>query len=244
MRQGLTWLNRPAAQTSNLELMVPKPEIRHALTWLALAALVGFLVPAVFSTGLRWSRPWFLVPYVAIAGAFLFLYFRRAPVSLGQLTGRWPTALAGTAAASFLVLGNVQGQPASAAPEGAQLALALAWVGVAYGAIDGLLLNVMPVLAVQGPGFYASNPSWKERLGRGLVALAASLLVTVAYHAGYAEFHGPKMLAVIIGNAIITSSYLLTGSPLAAVATHVIMHTAAVFHGMETTLQLPPHYES
>jgi len=224
--------------------MVRKSEIEHALKWLALAALVGFLVPAVFSTGLRWSRPLFLVPYVAIAGAFLLLYFRRTPVSLGQLTGRWHYALAGTAAASILLLRNLQGQPASAAPEGAQLVLALAWNGVVYGAIDGLLLNVLPVLAVQGPGFYASNPSWRERLARGLLALAASLLVTVAYHAGYTEFHGPKMLSAIIGNAIITSSYLLTGSPLAAVVTHVIMHAVAVFHGMETTLQLPPHYES
>jgi hypothetical protein len=224
--------------------MVPKPEVRHALIWLALAALVGFLVPAVFSTGLRWSRPLFLVPYVAIAGAFLVLYFRRAPVSLVQMTGRWHYALAGTAAASFFLLGNIRGQPASAAPEGAQLVLALAWTGAAYGTIDGLLLNVMPVLAVQGPGFYAAGPSWKERLARGLLALAASLLVTVSYHAGYAEFHGPKMLSVVIGNTIITSSYLLTGSPLAGVATHVIMHVAAVFHGMETTLQLPPHYGS
>jgi membrane protease YdiL (CAAX protease family) len=101
----------------------------------------------------------------------------------------------------------------------------------------------VPVLAVQGPGFHASKPPWKERLGRGLLALAASLAVTVAYHAGYAEFRGPKMLSAVIGNAIITSSYLLTGSPLAAVASHVIMHVGAVFHGMDTTLQLPPHYE-
>jgi hypothetical protein len=227
-----------------VEIMVPKPQVRHALTWLAFAALVGFLVPAVFSAGLRWTRPLFLVPYVTIAGAFLLLYFRRVPVSLAQLTGRWHYALAGVAAASFFLLRNVLGQPASAAPEGAQLVLALAWIGVVYGAIDGLLLNVLPVLAVQGPGFYASNPSWRERLTRGLLALAASVAVTVAYHAGYTEFHGPRMLSAIIGNAIITSSYLLTGSPLAAVATHVIMHAAAVFHGMETTLQLPPHYGS
>jgi hypothetical protein len=223
--------------------MVPKPEVRRALGWLALAALVGFLVPAVFSTGLRWSRPLFLVPYVAIAGAFLLLYFRRAPVSLARMTGRWHWALAGTAAASFFLLRNIQGQPASAVPEGTELFFAVAWLGVAYGAIDGLFLNVVPVLAVQGPGFHASKPPWKERLGRGLLALAASLAVTVAYHAGYAEFRGPKMLSAVIGNAIITSSYLLTGSPLAAVASHVIMHVGAVFHGMDTTLQLPPHYE-
>jgi hypothetical protein len=172
----------------------------------------------------------------------LFVYFRRAPISLKQLIGRWQYGLIGIAVASFLLLWNIQGQPASAVPEGGQLILALAWMGLVYGVVDGLFLNVMPVLVAQGPGFYESSPSWKERLKRGLLALAASVVVTVAYHAGYTEFVGPRMMSVVIGNIIITSSYLLTGSPLAAVVTHAIMHVAAVLHGMESTLQLPPHY--
>jgi hypothetical protein len=146
------------------------------------------------------------------------------------------------AAATYFLLRNIQGQPVSAIPEGGQLILALLWIGLVYGVVDAFLLNVMPVLAIQGPKFYESGSSWKVRLARGLIALAASVVITVAYHAGYTEFHGPKMLFVIIGNVIITLSYLLTGSPLAPVVTHVIMHVAAVLHGMETTLQLPPHY--
>jgi hypothetical protein len=222
--------------------MTPKPDLKQTLAWLVLAAIIGFLVPAVFSSILRWERSFFLIAYVAIAGTFLSLYFRRTPISLKQLIGRWPYGLIGVVVAAFLLMRNILGQPASASPEGGQLILALVWTGLVYGAIDGLLLNVMPVLAVQGPGFYESNSSWKERLVRGLIALAASVAVTVAYHSGYTEFHGPKMVSVIIGNVIITSSYLLTGSPLAAVVTHVIMHVAAVLYGMETTLQLPPHY--
>lgn len=222
--------------------MTPGPDFKQSLRWLLLAALIGFLIPAIFSSGLRWERSLFLIPYVAAAGTFLFLYFRRMPISLKQLIGCWPYALIGAAVATFLLVRNIQEQPASAAPEGAQLLLALAWIGLAYGVIDGLLLNVMPVLAVLGARFYEQRPAWTERLVRGLIALAASILVTVAYHAGYTEFHGPKMASVILGNVIITSSYLLTGSPLAAVVTHVIMHVAAALHGMETTLQLPPHY--
>lgn len=222
--------------------MTPNLDLKQSLTWLVLAAIIGFLVPSVFSSALHWERSLFLIPYVAVVGTFLFLYFRRRPISLKQLIGRWPYGLIGVGLATFLLLRNIQGQPASAVPEGGQLILALAWVGLVYGMIDGLLLNVMPVLAVQGPRFYESSPNWKERLVRGLIALAASVVVTVAYHSGYAEFHGPKMVSVIIGNVIITSSYLLTGSPLAAVVTHVIMHVAAALHGMESTLQLPPHY--
>jgi hypothetical protein len=53
---------------------------------------------------------------------------------------------------------------------------------------------------------------------------------------------GPALGWVVVGNAIITSSYLLTGSPLAAILSHVAMHVAAVLHGMETSLRLPPYY--
>ena len=52
----------------------------------------------------------------------------------------------------------------------------------------------------------------------------------------------PALGWVMVGNAIITSSYLLTGSPLAVILSHVAMHMAAVLHGMETSLPLPPHY--
>jgi hypothetical protein len=37
-------------------------------------------------------------------------------------------------------------------------------------------------------------------------------------------------------------SMLVTGNPIAAVGSHVAMHTAAVLHGPATTIQLPPHY--
>jgi hypothetical protein len=81
-----------------------------------------------------------------------------------------------------------------------------------------------------------------RRLSWGVVALAASLLVTALYHLGFAEFRGPELLQPLLGNGIITAGYLLTGSPLTSLIAHTLMHIAAVLHGMETTMQLPPHY--
>ena len=52
----------------------------------------------------------------------------------------------------------------------------------------------------------------------------------------------PAVIQPLIGNALLTLGFLLTGSPGAAIVGHVIMHAAAVVHGMETTVQLPPHY--
>jgi len=69
--------------------MAPRTDVRQSMLWLACAAVFGFLISAVFSSGLRWERPVFLLPYVAIAGVFLLLYFRRISFSPKRFFGRW-----------------------------------------------------------------------------------------------------------------------------------------------------------
>ena len=207
-----------------------------------LASLIGFLITAVFSMGLRWDRSLFLVPYITIIGIFFMIYFSKQPISLRQLLGPWRMGLVGVAVATLFLMWKVQGYPPSAVPEGTQLVWAIIWIGITYGMVDGLLLNVMPVLIVHRAWPDEADTSRTTLLTRGFLALLASIFVTIAYHLGYTEFHGFSMFWVIIGNSIITLTYLLTGSPLSAIVTHVIMHIAAVLHGMETVLMLPPHY--
>ena len=218
------------------------PELKQSLTWLMLAGLIGFFLTAVFSMELRWQRSLFLVPYITIIGIFLGVYFWKQPISLKQLLGPWRMGLVGVAIATVFLMWKVQGYPPSAVPEGIQLVWAILWIGITYGVVDGLLLNVMPVLVVKRLWPDEKNTSRPTLLTRGFLALLASIFVTIAYHLGYTEFHGLSILWAIIGNSIITSTYLLTGSPLSAIVTHVIMHVAAVLHGMETVLMLPPHY--
>jgi hypothetical protein len=60
---------------------------------------------------------------------------------------------------------------------------ALLWVGMVYGALDALLLTLMPVLALQQ--MYARLGMPRHRSGtvmRAVVALGASLFVTALYH--------------------------------------------------------------
>ena len=45
-----------------------------------------------------------------------------------------------------------------------------------------------------------------------------------------------------IGNSIFSLGFLLTANPLTAVLAHIAMHIASVFHGIDTTVTLPPHY--
>jgi hypothetical protein len=137
---------------------------------------------------------------------------------------------------------GVQEQVPSPRAGGGALVGALLWLGVVYGALDSLLLTIVPVLSVSGGRPAGAPDSPTDRMGRGAVSLLASLAVTAAYHLGFAEFRGPGLVQPLIGNGIVTSAYLVAGNPLAPLLAHVIMHVAAVLHGPTTTVQLPPHY--
>lgn len=145
---------------------------------------------------------------------------------------------------AFMVV-NVLGQQASPRPGGASLIVAFVWLGIVYGVVDGLLLNVLPVMAVwRAFAALGIGQSWPGRILTGAAALGASLFVTAAYHLGCAEFRGPELVSPLIGNGVMTLGYLLTTNPLTAVGAHVILHTASVLHGIDTTVTLPPHYQA
>jgi hypothetical protein len=98
------------------------------------------------------------------------------------------------------------------------------------------------VFATSGASQLGWTKSWYGRAGTGVLALIASLVVAAAYHLGYPEFRNSSLVAPIIGNGVMSLASLLTMSPVAAIGSHVAMHIAAILHGAETTLQLPPHY--
>ncbi len=208
--------------------------------WIAFAAAIGLAVPAVFSTWLQLERSLFLVPYAVIIGAFVAYFFRTSDVRPSLFTNRWTLGLIGAAVFGFYVVQNVLGQPGSAAPVGAELAWALLWFGVVYGLVDALFLNVLPVLFVGGVG--RGQSSRADLAVRGLLGIAASAIIAGAYHFGFAEFRGLALLAPVFGNALLTLSFVLTRSPLAPIGAHIAMHVAGVLHGMESVVQLPPHY--
>lgn len=139
---------------------------------------------------------------------------------------------------------NVRSQPASRQSTGGDLVLDIAWLGLAYGIVDALFLNVMPVLAVWAAFSHVGwAGSWPGKIGVGILALLASLWVTLAYHLGYSEFRNRSVGLVLVGNTLITLAYLLSTNPLGAILSHTAMHVAAVIQGPETTIQLPPHRE-
>jgi hypothetical protein len=161
----------------------------------------------------------------------------------GRLRQHWVWGVVGAMVGGAFVVTNVLNQPASAAPSGLELVGAILWLGVVYGTTDALLLSVLPLFATwQALSSLGWTHRWYGRCVSGALALMASLAVAGAYHVGFPEFRGPGVAAPIIGNGVMSLASLVTMNPMAAVGSHVAMHIAAVLHGAETTVQLPPHY--
>jgi hypothetical protein len=186
----------------------------------------------------------FVVAYVAVALPFMYAYVRWSGTNLKRAAAHhWVWGiLAGLIAGAFVV-NNVLNQPASPAPSGAQLVGALVWLGVVYGTLDALFLSILPMLVTwQALSALGWTSHWPGRIVTGILALLASIGVTMAYHLGYPEYRNASVTGPIVGNSVMSLASLLSMSPIAAVISHIAMHVAAVLHGIDTTVQLPPHY--
>ena len=212
-----------------------------AVAWVAVAGATGFVVSAVFSSVLRLPRGLFVLVYGVAVGVLAAQFVRRTGVLVNRPPRRWSAVAVVTGLLVGTVLAaGVIGGPGGTRPAGVHLATALGWYGIVYGVVDAVLLTVIPVTAVRA--WWTSRGTNVGPLWWKAAALAASLLVTALYHAGFAEFRSAALVQSLIGNAVVTASYLLTGNPATPLLAHVLMHGAAVVHGMEATAQLPPHY--
>ena len=214
------------------------------VAWVLAASLLGFATSAVFAGRFRLSRRRFLVPYVLLTSLFLYAFTVLNEIDiLALLVANWVWGVLLGILVSLFLVRTVKAQPASRQSAGAGLAFDISWSGIVYGIMDGLFLNILPVVAVwQGTQGFAWTATGFGKIGVGLLGLLASLLVTFAYHWGYPEFRNRQVALVLAGNSLITLAFLLSGNPLGSLISHTLMHIAAVLQGPETTIQLPPHY--
>ena len=212
------------------------------LAWLTATAIVGFLAPFASTDLASLPRAWFVLVHVGVTGTFLTAFARWAGFDLAELRRNWPLGLAGAALAAAFSVRFVLSQPASPGPQGFDLARASLWLGVIYGMTDALLLTVLPVISVwsifRSLGWLHAPWGW---VGAPLLSMIASAGVTAAYHLGFPEFRGPDLLQPVIGNAVFTLAYVLSGSPLAPMLAHIALHLAAIIHAPGTSVVLPPH---
>ncbi len=214
------------------------------LQWVAGLAILGLAVPAVFVGIFQLPRSIYLVFYFGLMGAFLYGYARWASIDLSRLFAEhrgW--GLVGGVLLSIFTVNTILIQPGSPMPQGLELGFDLAWLGVIYGAVDALVLSVLPVYATwQALTLLGWTERWPGRIGAGILAVIASMMVIALYHLGYPECRGPQVIIIIVGVSIQSLAYLLARSPWTPLIGHMAMHVAAVLYGLNTVSQLPPHY--
>lgn len=224
-------------------LMVLPHWARHA-GWFAFAAGVAFLVPFVGVSVLDLQHDLFYLVYFAATALLLVAYVRVERVDVRRIARHaWPWSLGLGIVVGLVELANVLGRDATDRPGGAYFAFEILWRGVTYGAVDALLLSVLPGLVAYG--------ILRGRVG-GIVgklrftalALPLVLLITATYHLGYPQYREDGVGQPEIGNTIISVPMFATANPIGAVVAHATMHTTAVVHSYETDVFLPPETEA
>jgi hypothetical protein len=211
------------------------------LAWLPVGALVGFGASFVFGDLVTLPVDVYYLMYFGIVLGFLVLYVKRTELELSAwISPRLGWGVGLGVLGGIVLMQGVLARPETARLSGGMLAWAVAWRGVAYGAVDGLLLFAFPWMVVWR-AFEAREAGWGVRLRAGAVAVFSILLVTTIYHLGYADFRSRKIVQPNIGSAIGAVPTLVTANPLASPLSHVFLHVTAVIHSPETDLFLPPH---
>lgn len=236
---------KPARTATRIERVEPGGASlrRRHLLWLAGSVPFAFAVPFVLADMLEIQRDLFYGLYAIAVAGFVAGWARSTGLGRQDLTRRWRWGLVlgalGAAATAFIA---VRSEDATDRPGGLELVAAVLWRGVVYGATDGVLLSVFPILAVfaafAGSRLRTTIPG---NLAIGTIALLASIGITAVYHLGYSDFRSDKVRKPIAGDVIWSAPTLATLSPIGAPIAHIGLHVGAVVHSYDTDTFLPPH---
>jgi hypothetical protein len=213
--------------------------LRHS-AWFAFASAVAFLVPFVGVSVLDFQHDLYYLVYFATTAVLLVIYVRAEDVDFRRIViHAWPWSLALGFVIGLAMVQNVLGEEATVRPSGAYFVFELLWRGVAYGAVDALLLSAFPgliaysILRGRVDGFLG-------KLRFTALALPLILVITAAYHLGYPQYREDGIAKPETGNTIISVPMLATANPIGSVVAHASMHVTAVAHAYETPTFLPP----
>jgi hypothetical protein len=210
------------------------------LEWFAIAAAIGFAVPFIGSSIVGLQHDVYLGIYFVSVGALLWAYATATKLDVRAAVGRnWKLGLALGLVFGVLLVRNVFSDRGTAHPSGAYYWFELVWRGGLYGAVDGLLLTVLPCLIVYR-ALGSELGSWRRRLAYFGASLTLVVALTGIYHLGYAQYRHDGVRAPETGNVIISMPMVLSASPLGSVADHMAMHISAVQHEYDTEVRLPP----
>lgn len=210
------------------------------LRWFAAAALVGFAVPFLGSSVLELQHDVYLGIYFAVVLALFAAYAVATGLDVRATFRRhWTLGVVLGVVVGFALVRNVLSEDGTARPDGAYYVFELIWRGGIYGAVDALLLTVLPCLVVYR-SLGGQLATWRRRVAYFAASLALIMTITATYHLGYEQFRQDGVGAPETGNTLISVPMLLSTNPIGSIADHMAMHISAVAHTYETEERLPP----
>jgi hypothetical protein len=210
------------------------------LRWFGAAAVTGFTVPYLGSSVLDLQHDLYLAIYFTSVLTLCAAYMNRTELDLRTTLSRnWKLGSLLGIVVGVALVGNVFSEDATPRPDGAYFVFELIWRGGIYGAVDALLLTVLPCLVVyRSLGGHLAT--WRPRMAYFAASLALVMTITAVYHLGYSQYREAGIGAPETGNAIISMPMLLSANPIGSVVDHAAMHISAVAHNYETEVRLPP----
>jgi hypothetical protein len=177
-------------------------------------------------------RPYIgVLAVVTVAATAITAIATELPMS-AFVTHHWAGGLAAGALAGALVGVGIHKLPATLPRSGRRLWAASVWEGGVYGAAEGILLSGLPVVIAWQAGEDAGwwwGSTW-------LASLGASAVVVAIHHFGYWDFRNRHVLEALGACVLLSVAFLVSGSAIAPVLGHVILHLAGLRRGVE----LPP----
>jgi hypothetical protein len=210
------------------------------LRWFAAAALVGFAVPFMGSSILGLQHDVYLAIYfVVVLGGFTAYAVTTKLDIRATLLRHWKLGVVLGIVVGFALVRNVLSEDPTPHPHGAYYLFELIWRGGIYGAVDALLLTVLPCLVVYR-ALGGNLATWRRRIAYFAASLALVMTITAVYHLGFEQYRRDGVGAPETGNTLISIPMLLSTNPIGSIADHMAMHISAVEHAYETDVRLPP----
>jgi hypothetical protein len=227
------------------------PSVGWGTFFVALAFMVvgSFLVTYIPTDLWRMRRTPFIGLLALATGAATWWYLWATGTDATEfLRNGWAWGLVGAAASGSLTGFLARRVPPTTTRPRAWPTLGkLTWEGVVYGAAEGTLLSILPVIAVwQGGAALEWTRAWPGKIGVGVLAMVASAVVIGIHHLGYREFRGPQIRYPILACGFFSLAYLATGSVIAAIGGHILLHVVMVLRGAEMPpggAEMPSHQE-
>lgn len=210
------------------------------LRWFVVAAIVGFAVPFLGSSVLKLQHDFYLGIYFVAVVALVSAYSFMTRLDVRAVVKRnWKRSVVLGAVIGVALVRNVLSEDATPRPHGGYYVFELIWRGGVYGAIDALMLTVLPCLIVYR-GLGGQLVTWRRRIAYVAAALALIVTITAVYHLGFPQYRRDGVRQPETGNVLISVPMLLSANPIGSIADHVAMHVSAVAHTYETNVRLPP----